>query len=338
MSIQEQLCLTLLNKFGLKLYNNVNINELTIKLNKYNKKQVLSKVSQIISLKTNKISFKKLFSNTFLTKINNEKQKKRKFNETNEENLNEMNQIEVNESIEMNELNENKSNTTLPLMLEIGSGSGDWIIQQAKESQNQFNWISMELRNDRIYNILTKSYYNNLSNLCYIGGDANHIISNYYSINTIDSIFINFPEPPMRLNGINDSQGKHLLTIEFFHNLYNILKSNGTITIVSDNLLYIKSICLQLSQLKHKLFYSKNTKNIDSNRILEETYEFNHNNENENNESENNESNNRIELWRGNPDMDVGHIVSSSSYFDRLWDNGQKSKRWLVYLMKTTQQ
>ena len=42
-----------------------------------------------------------------------------------------------------------------------------------------------------------------------------------------------------------------------------------------------------------------------------------------------------VEVWRGNAGPEEGHTVTNaSSYFDRLWDKGEKKKRWFLYLQK----
>ena len=40
----------------------------------------------------------------------------------------------------------------------------------------------------------------------------------------------------------------------------------------------------------------------------------------------------RLELWRG--DSEDGNGARSSSYFDRLWERGQKKRRWFIVLRK----
>ena len=42
---------------------------------------------------------------------------------------------------------------------------------------------------------------------------------------------------------------------------------------------------------------------------------------------------NGIFLLKGDPSATVGHISPSSSYFDRLWQNGKKTKRYILFLV-----
>lgn len=307
-----------------------------------------------------------------------------------------------------------ESNNSQRYMLEIGSGSGDWIVDQAGSDQGREDrWIALELRCDRVYDIATKSILRNLSNISIFGGDANIIVSQHIQTNSIHKIFVNFPEPPHHSSGIGDSQGKHLYTYPFFKQLYRILKDydtsskdiSGTVTIVSDNFSYLQSIAHMLAE-ETNLLISRIMKRIKFHRhrhrrdvdmrnevydidvigfqsvslshaddlqraAIEKLYcpklETNRSNDPESaiassepesvlqddslgNDPTSNPitadrgsipgiSNEKhvlgyIEVLRGHNMQAIGHCASSSSYFDRLWENGQKTKRWSMCLRK----
>lgn len=171
----------------------------------------------------------------------------------------------------------------LPVKLEICSGSGEWIVAQANNdildrgtSSFKAVWVALELRCDRVHNILTKSIFHTFDepiateastshleedenskttwslpsllkfggtpNLCILGGDASAIIPKHFPKDKVSEIHINYPEPPERTGGIKDSQGKHLLTQSFFDNLLVTLKDHGTITLLTDNFSYAESL------------------------------------------------------------------------------------------------
>ena len=44
--------------------------------------------------------------------------------------------------------------------------------------------------------------------------------------------------------------------------------------------------------------------------------------------------NKKLTLWRGEPGPVCGHSTIASSYFDRLWDKGNKKRRWFIYVKK----
>jgi pentatricopeptide repeat protein len=167
----------------------------------------------------------------------------------------------------------NNHSDAIPIKLEICSGSGEWVVAQAlhdwnfeKNSANA-NWVALELRFDRVYNTMcrsiysgievnnshsnkhSKSHFGGLPNLAVLGGDASALLPNHIPSNCISSIFINHPEPPERTGGESDSQGDHLLTKDFFINMHKILKIDGTITIVTDNMPYGLSLVKSLSSL-----------------------------------------------------------------------------------------
>jgi pentatricopeptide repeat protein len=41
-----------------------------------------------------------------------------------------------------------------------------------------------------------------------------------------------------------------------------------------------------------------------------------------------------VDVWRGEPGLEAGHVTQASSYFDRMWDLGQKKRRWFIYVKK----
>jgi hypothetical protein len=43
-----------------------------------------------------------------------------------------------------------------------------------------------------------------------------------------------------------------------------------------------------------------------------------------------------VDVWRGEPGLEAGHVTQASSYFDRMWDLGQKKRRWFIYVKKVT--
>ena len=43
-----------------------------------------------------------------------------------------------------------------------------------------------------------------------------------------------------------------------------------------------------------------------------------------------------VTIYGGYPGSDGGHVVEASSYFDRFWDKGQKSRRYFLIVKKCT--
>lgn len=247
-------------------------------------------------------------------------------------------------------LNPSKKNENLPVKVEICSGNGDWVAAQAaaerftpnfevpgsvptSESENfsqtdpkvsnivttynstkpsPANWLSLELRYDRCYNILSNNiltlrpieslFQNSLhlsqnnikrsndkepeslipnNNLAILCGDAHKIIENHFSSSSVDSFFINYPQPPDRITGNLDvNQGKHLLTDSFLKMCIYALKTNGTLTLLTDNFIYAQNLAANFAKINNEneeKYYSKlkkMKKDENSNEKSENKEEF----------------------------------------------------------------
>ena len=84
-----------------------------------------------------------------------------------------------------------------PIYLEICSGHGDWIVDKAKNTKGQRNWVALEIRYERVFQIWTKLKFNNLDNLIIICGEAGDVLMNYIKKGEFEEIFINYPDPPV---------------------------------------------------------------------------------------------------------------------------------------------
>eukprot|EP01041_Mallomonas_annulata_P011118 gene11118-23231_t len=226
----------------------------------------------------------------------------------------------------------------LPVKIEICAGHGDWAVNQAKADEGRAHWLALELRCDRGYSILSRSIFHRVSNLSVLIGDASHILHKHIPSSSISQICINHPEPPERSTGSEGaSQGSHLLIPSFFKSMYDILQTDGTIVIVSDNIAYVKSLALSIDTMTPKLFVSVTLSTWRSNSTSTSIHD-------DNNYSGTNafdaascriqETIGTIDIIRGDAGTDVGYSVPVSSYFDRMWDRGQKTKRWFLNLRK----
>jgi pentatricopeptide repeat protein len=226
----------------------------------------------------------------------------------------------------------------VPVKLEICSGTGEWVAQQALADSGKANWVAIEVKHDRVYQTFLRMAFQNVRNLCSIHGDATAILPNHFSPGSVHSVFINHPEPPVQFGGwgtknenategeTNDqeessaggsskkpsgdwSQGKHLLSLEFFAQLERVLIPGGTITVVTDNLWYGKMLLRSVASAPHPRLLSPvdvalNPLNGDaasSTSPLSVHDEIS-----------------GYKLYRGRPGPQVGHVASeASSYFDR---------------------
>lgn len=222
------------------------------------------------------------------------------------------------------------------------------------------HWVALELRCDRVYNILANHLLtlrplnylaqhhadmNDLyhaNNLAILGGDAVQIVNQRIPRNSISEIFINYPQPPERVTGGgksgNKNQGKHLLTKEFFYQLLQILKEQGSITLLTDNLLYAQNLSQSLVELAENSGTKKpllldavdasfGEAQNDGLWKIQENFPVKL-------KKDNADIKKNITIWRGEPGKNAGHVTNASSYFDRMWAMGQKKRRWFLFLRK----
>lgn len=121
-----------------------------------------------------------------------------------------------------------------PLICEICSGNGDWIIDQAKKNRDYF-WIAVERRWDRIKKILSKKVNHSIENLLLIYGDAVSFFHKFVSDNSFHKIFINFPDPWPKNKHIKN----RIINESFVHEVFRILIYQGSLILVTDDLEFL---------------------------------------------------------------------------------------------------
>ena len=94
-------------------------------------------------------------------------------------------------------LNEVFEDPELPLHLDIGCASGDFLFELSVENKN-WNYIGIEIREKLVINANLKIKSLDNQNLYFSFGNANNIFDNYKNeslIDSISSISFNFPDP-----------------------------------------------------------------------------------------------------------------------------------------------
>ena len=128
-----------------------------------------------------------------------------------------------------------------PVVIEYGAGNGSWSIEKAQNSLK--NWIVIEKRFERVQQIWSKMKNRNLKNFFIICGKAEIFTQYYLKPNSVEEIFINFPDPWPK-----DRHAKHrLFQIPFIDDIVHRLISQGMITIVTDDPDYKDQIWEKLS-------------------------------------------------------------------------------------------
>lgn len=234
------------------------------------------------------------------------------------------------------------SESVMPIKLEICSGNGEWVVSQASSDKSSL-WMGLELRCDRVYKTFAKNILENgllnkasVDNLLLLCGDASVIVPSYIPPESISHIFINHPEPPERTSGEGESQGSHLLTKDFFQKMYSVLVTNGNITIVTDNLPYAMSLLESLRAILEKFIASESDWGYVSKALAKDSDEADKRTIQATEKLEEGSRVLKLELWRGEAGKETGHVVNCSSYFDRMWNNGEKKRRYFICLQKHT--
>ena len=204
----------------------------------------------------------------------------------------------------------------VPVKMEICSGNGEWATSccatENRKDDNTSIWITMELRRDRVQRTFSSMLLKGVSNnMCVVGGDASLIVSKHVATASVDNLFINHPEPPERNSGTSGTQGNHLLQITFLHSLKRIMKPSGMLTIVTDNLPYAKSLVTSCCEAG---FRSGTCDDADGVDVLASVGD--------------------VHLMEGMPGTESGYTKGTESYFDRLWQRGQRSRRFYLSVVK----
>jgi len=63
---------------------------------------------------------------------------------------------------------------------------GEWVIAQAKADAGVANWGALELRYDRLHCIFSRMVFEDVRNLCLLGGDASQILPGHIKPNSVE--------------------------------------------------------------------------------------------------------------------------------------------------------
>jgi tRNA (guanine-N7-)-methyltransferase len=115
------------------------------------------------------------------------------------------------------------------VIVEIGSGSGNFIVQLANENKDKI-FFGFELRYNRAYRSAEKAKKLKLNNIYIIRHDVKNI-NLFFNANQIDQVIINFPDPWDKRR----TKYKRTLNENFLNTLYDLLKYQGLIKFKTDH-------------------------------------------------------------------------------------------------------
>jgi tRNA G46 methylase TrmB len=234
---------------------------------------------------------------------------------------------------------------TQKIEVELGAGFGDWIVQKAVEDPAT-NYMAVELRADRVAQIYARtailSYDTPVNNLCVVGGDSGNFLLNFLTPESVDTVYVNHPEPPTQTFGAESDALKaitqggdepaHMLHSNILIAAAKALKKRSKLVIVTDNKWYGMLICATLSKVK-----KANPKLLDNHDLHHEDQSFH---QIDSHKSDGlGETEHFVPLFEGQPNKTIGYPSQKSgrgdSYFDRLWRAGggthaEKRSRFVI--------
>ncbi len=119
------------------------------------------------------------------------------------------------------------------IVIEIGSGNGEYIVNLASKKRD-YLFLGIELKFKRIFKSLKKINRADIDNIILVKGEASTIIDFFIEDNSIDFFIINFPDPWFKIK----HNSRRLINLSFYHLLYQKLKNKGKVFIATDDLNY----------------------------------------------------------------------------------------------------
>ena len=129
-------------------------------------------------------------------------------------------------------LNEIFENPQLPLHIDIGSASGEFLFDLALKNTN-WNYIGIEIREKLVFNAKLKMKDKKIRNLYFTFGNANNILNDSrfkFLISYLTSISLNFPDPWFK----KKHHKRRVIQPYFINLLANLLKNKSLIFIKTD--------------------------------------------------------------------------------------------------------
>ena len=121
-------------------------------------------------------------------------------------------------------------NPDLPLHLDLGSGSGEFLCKLALQNQN-WNYMGIEIREKLV--LSAKSKFRNLENIFFAYGNANNLIQdliNKLSKINFNSISVNFPDPWFK----NKHHKRRIIQCKLINNLSTLMPKGSFFIVKSD--------------------------------------------------------------------------------------------------------
>ena len=142
-------------------------------------------------------------------------------------------------------------NNQAPIFLELACGKGEYTVSIARMNPN-INMIGIDIKGNRLWNGAKTALVEDLQNVAFIRTQI-QFIDQYFSANSIDEIWITFPDPHLK------RKAKNRLTHPNYLNLYKkILKPNGIIHLKTDSPILYEFTLEVISNFQHTIIHQSN--------------------------------------------------------------------------------
>jgi len=119
-----------------------------------------------------------------------------------------------------------------PLHLDIGCGSGNFLINLAKHNKN-WNYIGLEIREKLVYKSKLKLKEESIDNLFFAFGNAEYLIEDCigkFPAGIVSSVSFNFPDPWFK----KKHHKRRIIQPQLIHKISQLMANGGYISIKSD--------------------------------------------------------------------------------------------------------
>ena len=121
---------------------------------------------------------------------------------------------------------------TKPLHLDIGCGSGNFLINLANHNKN-WNYIGLEIREKLVIKSKSKLKDESIDNLFFAFGNAEYLIEDCigkFPIDIVSSVSFNFPDPWFK----KKHHKRRIIQPQIIHKISQLMAKGGYISIKSD--------------------------------------------------------------------------------------------------------
>ena len=162
---------------------------------------------------------------------------------------------------------------TKPLHLDIGCGSGNFLINLAKYNRN-WNYIGIEIREKLVNKSKSKLKDESIDNLFFAFGNAEYLIEDCigkFPADVVSSVSFNFPDPWFK----KKHHKRRIIRPQLIHKISQLMANGGFISIKSDVEELFKYMDMTISNSKSFITYfyqdgevlnSYNPNNLKTNR------------------------------------------------------------------------